>query len=64
LAPRESHHPLRWQFVPVQAPNDGSVRWKWRGYTQTGKVALESSESFESLTECMSDARQHGYGDG
>ena len=40
------------------------MRWKWRAYTQTGNTALESQQSFESLTECMEHARQHGYGDG
>jgi hypothetical protein len=64
LVLRDSHHPLRWQFIPVQDANDRSVRWKWRGYTQTGSVALESEQSFESLSECMDDAKQHGYGDG
>jgi PAS domain-containing protein len=60
LAPRDPHHPLRWQFIPVQEPSDRSVRWRWREYTQTGNTALESPRSFESLTECMEDARQHG----
>ena len=63
LAPREPFRLLRWQFVPVQDPSDQSIRWRWRGYTQTGKLELESQDTFESLTECMDDAKNHGYGD-
>lgn len=54
--------PLRWQFLPVENEADRSVRWKWRAYTQTGRLALESESAFETLTECMDDARQAGYG--
>ncbi|MEA3153436.1 MAG: hypothetical protein QOK44_1025 [Betaproteobacteria bacterium] len=34
--------PFRWQFVPVTDPRDGSVRWTWRAYTQSGSLAIES----------------------
>lgn len=54
--------PLRWQFVPVENPADRSIRWQWCAYTQTGRIALQSDRSFETLTECMDDARQSGYG--
>ena len=54
--------PFRWLFVPVRDPRDGSVRWKWSAQTQTGEPAMESSGDFESLTECMADARLAGYG--
>ena len=56
------HLPLRWQFVPEAQQRDGSVRWRWRAYTQTGALAMEAEESFETLTECMQDARERGYG--
>jgi hypothetical protein len=56
------HLPLRWQFQPEQQPRDGSVRWRWKAYTQAGAVAMESDASFDTLTECMDDARQRGYG--
>ena len=48
--------------MPTTDERDRSVRWAWRAYTQTGKLAMQSSESFETLTECMDDARGHGYG--
>ena len=54
--------PLRWQFIPTKDPRDGAVRWTWRAYTQTGTLALQSSITFDTLTECMEDARKHGYG--
>ncbi|HUQ24355.1 MAG TPA: hypothetical protein VM140_01705 [Burkholderiales bacterium] len=54
--------PLRWQFFPEKDPRDGAVRWGWRAYTQTGKLAMQSDDTFETLTECMDDARTSGYG--
>jgi len=54
--------PFRWQFVPTKDGRDGAVRWEWRAYTQAGRLALQSVESFETLTECMDDAREQGYG--
>jgi hypothetical protein len=53
--------PLRWEFVPVQDSKDRSVRWKWRTYTQTGALAVQSTKLFDSLTECTEDAKAHGY---
>lgn len=49
--------------MPVESPADRSVHWKWRAYTQSGKLALESSVTFETLTECMEDAKGYGYGE-
>jgi len=54
--------PFRWQFMPTKDARDGAVRWEWRAYTQAGRLAMQSIESFETLTECMEDARVHGYG--
>jgi len=62
MAPRESFHLLRWQFVPVQNPRDSAVHWKWRAYSQTGTLVMQSEDSFDALTECMDDAKEHGYG--
>ena len=65
MAPTDRIHlPFRWQFIPSQHPGDGSIRWGWRAYTHTGEVALESKGSFETLTDCMDDARKQGYGGG
>lgn len=53
--------PFRWQFVPVRDERDGAIRWLWRAYTHSGALALHCQESFETLTECLNDARRHGY---
>jgi hypothetical protein len=63
VAPKEPIHlPLRWEFVPVKAPHDGAVCWKWRAYTQAGKLESEGPREFDTLTECIEDAKSHGYG--
>jgi hypothetical protein len=63
LAPTDRIHlPLRWQFVPTTSERDGAVRWSWRAYTHSGQLAMQSGETFETLTECMDDARANGYG--
>jgi hypothetical protein len=54
--------PLRWQFVPVESPADRAIRWRWRAYTQSGALALESEGDFETLTQCMDAAKGAGYG--
>ena len=56
------HLPFRWQFAPLVEPSDRSIRWKWRAYTQSGDLVLESAEVYETLTECISDAKAKGYG--
>ena len=53
--------PLRWQFIPDENPADRAIRWKWCAYTQSGRLALESESTFETLTECIDNARQAGY---
>ena len=64
MAPKDPIRlPLRWEFLPTQSPADGAVRWKWRAYTQTGALTMQSEETFDTLTECMSDARERGYGE-
>jgi hypothetical protein len=53
--------PFRWQFVPVKDEGTGAILWSWRAYAQTGALAMQSTRSFESLTECHQDARANGY---
>ena len=38
------------------------MRWKWRAYTQSDRLALESEGEFETLTDCMENAKAAGYG--
>jgi len=62
MAPKDRLQlPFRWEFAPEQDARDGSVRWRWRAYTQTGEPALEADRTFETLTDCMNDARTQGY---
>ena len=53
--------PLRWQFIPHRDSRDGAIHWEWRAYTQTGELALQSEGRFDNMTDCMADAREHGY---
>jgi hypothetical protein len=54
--------PLRWAFVPAEHPDTRSILWAWRAYDHTGKLMMSSDDFFETLTECMDDAKLHGYG--
>jgi hypothetical protein len=56
------HLPFRWSFIPSQNARDGSIRWTWRAYSQTGSLAMESERTFDSFTECMEHAKTRGYG--
>ena len=63
MAPVEKPRlPFRWSFIPSQNARDGSIRWTWRAYAQTGEVAMEADRPFDSFTECMEDAKTRGYG--
>ena len=63
MAPKEPIHlPLRWEFLPVQNARTGIISWRWRTHTQAGRLERESERLFDTLTECMEDAKQHGYG--
>jgi len=46
--------------VPEET-KDRAVHWRWQAFTQTGKLFASSSQSFEELTECMEDAKKHGF---
>jgi hypothetical protein len=54
--------PFRWVFAPMEEPVTRAVRWTWRAYTQAGRIAQQSAGTFETLTECMEDAKENGYG--
>jgi hypothetical protein len=55
--------PFRWSFIPQQNARDGSIRWTWRAYAQTGELAMESQGAFDTFTECMDDAKTRSYGE-
>jgi len=63
MAPKEPLHiPLRWEFYPLQQQRTGIVSWRWRAFTQAGTLSKESEKEFDTLTECMEDAKLNGYG--
>jgi hypothetical protein len=63
VAPTERFQlPLRWEFVALEHPADRAIRWKWRAYTQSGRLALESERDFDTLSECTEHAKAAGYG--
>jgi hypothetical protein len=62
VAPTERFNlPFRWEFVPVEQQQDRSVHWKWHAYSQTGRHVMSSEATFETLSECIVDARDKGY---
>jgi hypothetical protein len=62
MVPRDpSSFSLRWQFAPAVSHKDGSIHWRWLAYTQSGHLFAEAQHDFETLTECMEDARRNGY---
>lgn len=63
MAPAERVRlPFRWTFVPIENPGDRSIEWTWRAYDHAGTMVLSAERNFETLTDCMSDARANGYG--
>jgi hypothetical protein len=52
---------LRWEFVPGIEGTDRAVYWRWRAFTQAGTPFSESEQSFDTFTECIADAKRHGY---
>ncbi len=62
MVPSERIQLFRWQFMPVEDARDGSIRWRWRAYTQNSNLAMQSKATFDTLTECIQDARDNGYG--
>ena len=53
--------PFRWVFAPEREAQGGAIRWRWRAFSQSDQLAMESASSFESLTECIQDAKAKGY---
>jgi hypothetical protein len=52
--------PLRWEFSSDVGPLSGIV-WRWRAYDSAGRLTVESPQPFETLSDCIDDAKQHGY---
>ena len=64
MAPTDKFRlPFRWQFVPIEDSRDRSIRWTWRAYTHAGALVMNSERLFDSLRECIADAKAQGYDD-
>jgi hypothetical protein len=62
MAPTDAVHlPFRWEFEPVRNPADGAIHWQWRAFTHSGSLAMESEHGFETLTDCVDDAKRFGF---
>ena len=53
--------PFRWQFFPLKSERGGDIRWAWRAFAQNGEMTMQSKEAFDTLTECIQDAKTKGY---
>jgi hypothetical protein len=53
--------PFRWRFVPGKEESTGEVVWTWRVFSQAGDLVMQSERAFDTLTDCMSDAKRNGY---
>jgi len=52
---------MRWRFVPAVEGAERAVYWRWEAWTQAGKLFASSGGRFDTLTECLADARKNGY---
>ena len=61
MAPRDpTRLALRWEFKPSQS-RSGWITWTWKAYSQAGRLQMESEKSFDTFTDCVDDAKLHGY---
>ena len=51
-----------WTFRLVNAPVQIGTWWfAWEVHDSSGNTVLKSNGSFETLSECVEDAKQNGY---
>jgi hypothetical protein len=51
---------LFWTFRLVNGPAD-SWWFRWEAFDSSGSKAVESARAFETLSECIADAKESGY---
>jgi hypothetical protein len=51
---------LLWKFL-CSPDQNGTIWWRWEVWTQAGQHVTTSSQQFETLSECQSDAKLNGY---
>jgi uncharacterized protein YegP (UPF0339 family) len=45
-----------WEFY-----KDNRGEWRWRRIAPNGKIVGSSSEGYHNKTDCISNAKRHGY---
>ena len=48
----------RWEFV-----NDEVLHWTWRRFAADGHLRMPSRVTFQTLDDCVADARLYGFVD-
>lgn len=48
----------KWEFY-----KDRAGHWRWRRTASNGQIVGSSSEGYVNKTDCVSNARRHGYRD-
>ena len=51
---------LLWTFRLVDGPA-GAWWFRWEAFDSAGVKEMESARAFETLSECIADAKRHGY---
>ncbi len=50
-----------WRFTGYyRTPRERAQRWNWR-CTEDGVTKIASLRTFASFSDCLADAREHGY---
>lgn len=52
---------MYWGFHRVSTPSSVKKQWRWQKCEDAGAVLESSEKTFRTLTDCMRDAREHGY---
>lgn len=46
----------KWEFY-----KDSKKEWRWKRTASNGKIVGASSESYVNKSDCIANARRHGY---
>jgi hypothetical protein len=52
---------MYWGFHLVSTHSSAKKQWQWQKCEDAGAVVESSDATFQSLNDCMRDARDHGY---
>ncbi|WGZ90029.1 MAG: DUF1508 domain-containing protein [Candidatus Thiocaldithrix dubininis] len=46
----------KWEFY-----QDGNNKWRWRRIASNGRIVGSSSQGYVNRSDCIDNARRHGY---